>query len=85
MFAEGAPPNQSRGENVSEPELEKRMIELESKVAFQDDTIEQLNQVVIELRTQLEQTEKLVRVLQARLPEDEGIEIDPNEPPPPHY
>ena len=37
---------------MSQPELEKRVVELEARVAFQDDTIGELNDVVVAQRTQ---------------------------------
>ncbi|MBU0673426.1 MAG: SlyX family protein [Proteobacteria bacterium] len=35
--------------------LEQRVVELETRVAFQDDTLEALNEVIITLRGELDQ------------------------------
>jgi len=48
-------------------ELEKRVVELEARVAFQDDTIGQLNDVVVEQREQIDRLERLCEALRARL------------------
>ncbi|MEJ2179271.1 MAG: SlyX family protein [Gammaproteobacteria bacterium] len=67
--------------------MEERINELESRLAFQDDTIQKLNDVIVEQQQQIdqlsiqmselkEQIQSLVPVLVA----DEAQEI-----PPPHY
>jgi len=52
---------------MSQPELEKRVVELEARVAFQDDTIGELNDVVVAQRTQLDRLERLCEGLRTRL------------------
>lgn len=67
--------------------MEKRLTELESRVAFQEDTIQKLNDVVIAQQDQLDKllfdlkslTDQ-VRTLGADLVANEN-----QEPPPPHY
>lgn len=62
---------------------EPRVTELEIKVTYQDEVIETLNQVVIELRRELEATSQRLTKLEQQVllgvPEEA-----PNEPPP-HY
>ncbi|GIU40703.1 protein SlyX [Shewanella sairae] len=67
--------------------LETRVQELEMKVAFQDGTIEELDQQVIMLNkalaTQQDQLRLLVSKLQAVEPSNMASQAD--ETPPPHY
>ena len=65
-----------------------RIIELETKLAYQEDTIQALNQVVCKQQDQLDQLQLACETLIERFKEfnagemgDEGGE----EPPPPHY
>lgn len=67
-------------------DIEHRVMELEIKNAHQEDTIEQLNQIIIEhqaaitdLARQLEQLQNKVSSLQ------ENNAKEAPEPPPPHY
>jgi len=65
---------------------EARLENLESTVAFQERTIGQLNDVVIDQQQRIEQLEaKLVQILE-RLPREERLVRDlADEDPPPHY
>lgn len=67
--------------------MEKRIIELETRLSFQDDMILQLNEVVIELRGEVE---KLTARLKAAEEKLHGLTPDlvvpqEQEDPPPHY
>lgn len=53
--------------------LEERIVELESRLAFQDDTIEELNGVIISQQLQLDLLEKEVKLLNKRLAELMGL------------
>ena len=66
---------------------EDRITELESKVAFQDDTIDTLNDVIIHQQSQIDELKKELIKLSARLQSVQEISTTPaqNEPPPPHY
>ena len=44
-------------------ELENRIEALESRYAFQEDTIQQLDDIIVEQRTRLERLEKSLRLL----------------------
>lgn len=68
-------------------ELADRIDTLESRFAFQEDTIGKLNDVIVDQQTRLAQLEKSIRSLLERLAEQEsasGLEA-PDEEPPPHY
>jgi SlyX protein len=60
--------------------MEKRIIELEIKLAHQDDLVRALDDVVARLQKQVDGLAKEIRFLQLR----EGEEPLPDEPPP-HY
>ncbi len=67
--------------------MEERIIELESRVSFQDDTIRQLNEVVIELRGQIAELAGRLETAEEKL---HGVTPDlvvpqDEEDPPPHY
>ncbi|MCH8140260.1 MAG: SlyX family protein [Proteobacteria bacterium] len=63
-----------------------RLEELESKVAFQEDTIQKLNDVVIEQDARIHDLETSFRLLLENMSaRATGIEIEPEDEPPPHY
>ncbi|MFH2137337.1 MAG: SlyX family protein [Candidatus Omnitrophota bacterium] len=65
--------------------MEKRIIELEKKISFQDHEIAKLNEVVTEHQKKINELEKIVE----RLREQQGgaglVRDIENEDPPPHY
>lgn len=74
-------------EMSSDPELQIRLVELETKVAFQDQTIETLNDVVTRLQTTID---KLTRELdtiktQLRTVAPSLVVDQKDEKRPPHY
>lgn len=67
-----------------------RLEQLESQLAFQDDTIESLNQLVTQQNKELSEIHEQLRWLGRKLNQmqanDSAADTDPNnEPPPPHY
>jgi SlyX protein len=67
--------------------VEDRLIDLETRIGFQEHTIEQLNQVIVDQQKQLdrlalrlEQTEERMKSLQSS-----NIALPHEEAPPPHY
>lgn len=66
---------------------ERRLEELEARVAFQDDAIETLNREVLALRVELARLRELVGRLQDRTRglEQPAVGDAADEPPPPHY
>ena len=69
-------------EKAMEKDLEQRVINLESIMSFQDQTIEDLNQVVI---SQQNQIDKLTNELQLLHQSLINLQEEPNNKPPPHY
>lgn len=67
-------------------ELEQRLIELETRQAFQDDTLQTLNDVLVDQQRQIDRLQHQLQVLAAGQ-EALQTQIDQEqvEPPPPHY
>ncbi len=67
---------------------EDRLIELESRVAFQDHTIQALNDALAEARMELGKQQLVLKrvVEELKSARGAGVSIDAaDEPPPPHY
>lgn len=66
--------------------MEQRLIDLETRQAFQEDTLEQLNEVVIELRRQVDTLIQRLKVAEERLERLEpNIISSLEDDKPPHY
>ena len=61
------------------------IIDLQTKFAFQEDTIAQLNEVVTRQQVQIERLQNATETLQRQVLEMPTAESAANEPPPPHY
>ncbi|ATM99220.1 MULTISPECIES: SlyX family protein [Enterobacterales] len=68
-------------------EVERLLIQLESKVAFQDATIEELNQVVTQQQIEISRFKEALKIVSERLKNSQtSILARPeDETPPPHY
>ncbi|MBG2874531.1 SlyX family protein [Proteus alimentorum] len=68
-------------------EVEQLLIQLESKVAFQDATIEELNQVVTQQQIEISRFKEALKIVSERLKNSQtSILARPeDETPPPHY
>ncbi len=67
-------------------DLESRVMDLETRLAFQDDTIQTLNDVLVEQQRIMERLQLQLRALAKR---QEGMQVPmdagEDEAPPPHY
>lgn len=63
------------------------IVDLQTRVAFQDGVLEQLNQVVTSQQTQIERLENQVKSLKSQLESLQHSQLvqQGDEPPPPHY
>ena len=79
--------SQSTNTTQSANELEDRIVDLESKVAFQDHTIESLNDSVAQQQRQIEQLNFKLNHVVERLKsmQPSNIASQDEEAPPPHY
>ncbi len=67
--------------------MENKIIELQSKLAFQDETINELNVVITDQQQQLDQLREEIRLLGLRIASvaESSSVSDEKEAPPPHY
>jgi SlyX protein len=68
--------------------LQLHIIELESKLAFQEDTVQSLSNELLEHHKRLEQLQLQIKILAEKvqqIPDDMGILRPEEEPLPPHY
>ena len=66
--------------------LEERITELESRLAFQDDTIQALNDEIVTQQRLLERVQLQLEALAKRQEELSGqLDVAGDEAPPPHY
>jgi len=63
----------------------ERLEQLETRVAFQDQTIEELNAVITEQWTVIEQMRRKFEVMEEQLRSGSYIADPASEKPPPHY
>lgn len=68
---------------MSDTEYEKRFLTLETKVAYQEKMLADLNDVLLQRGSELDQLEKRVRQLERQLVE--GPPDNPEQEVPPHY
>ena len=67
-------------------ELEQRIADLETRLAFQDDTIQALNDVLVAQQATVERLQAQLKLLAKRLEDMQGgMEMEGEEAPPPHY
>ena len=67
--------------------MENKIIDLQSKLAFQDETINELNVVITDQQNQLDQLREEIRLLGLRIASvaQSSSASEEKEPPPPHY
>lgn len=65
--------------------MQDRLTELEIKVTYQEDLLDQLNRVLVEQQEQLDRLARRVAELELRPRGGLGYDGDPSDEPPPHY
>ncbi len=67
--------------------MKDRLIELETRISYQDHTIEELNEVVTRQQEQIDRLEKEMKQLRQHLEQGSstGLARPDEEVPPPHY
>ena len=65
----------------------ERITELETQLAFQEDTIAQLNSVITDQQGQIDNLREAIEQLEQKLLSlaEISVESNDNDPPPPHY
>lgn len=64
--------------------MDERIIELETRVAYQDKLLADLDEVVLAFARRVEKMEQKLRLLEAKQSEQSAV-IEPHNTPPPHY
>jgi SlyX protein len=70
---------------MSDIEQSERLDRLETRIAFQDQTIEELNSVITEQWTVIEQLRRKVEAMEEQVRSGSYIADPSTEQPPPHY
>lgn len=65
--------------------MKNRLIELESRLTFQDDTIQELNKVLIHQQNQIDNLVSQVEQLKHYIQSMESLTMEKPSEPPPHY
>lgn len=67
--------------------MQERIAELESQMAFQEHTLQELNDVIIELRNEIDGLRTEIERMKDKIADIDTPTITPQseEPPPPHY
>jgi len=74
-----------KGFDMTDEHFGERLEQLETRVAFQDQTIEELNAVITEQWTVIEQMRRKFEVMEEQLRSGSYIADPASEKPPPHY
>ena len=70
---------------MAEQDTATRIEDLETKLTFQEDTIQKLNDVIVTCQTRVDEHDAIIRMLLEQVRTAEHIINPEDEPPPPHY
>lgn len=71
---------------MTDTSIQQRLDALESQLAFQEDTISELNQLLTEQNQELARFKRHLQILALRVDQDDSQDADqPKDEPPPHY
>ena len=70
---------------MAEQDTAARIEDLETKLTFQEDTIQKLNDVIVTCQTRVDEHDAMIRMLTEQVRTAEHIISPEDEPPPPHY
>ena len=70
---------------MAEQDTAARIEDLETKLTFQEDTIQKLNDVIVTCQTRVDDHDAMIRMLMEQVRTAEHIINPEDEPPPPHY
>ncbi|GLQ31212.1 SlyX family protein [Litoribrevibacter albus] len=66
--------------------MSSKVEDLETRLAFQEDTLETINKIVIEQQKEIEKLHSYIRILKDKISSVESsIPLAENDAPPPHY
>lgn len=82
-------PQKHRGDSDQQQQQQQRITELETRMAFLEDTVDTLNTQVADLSQQFTLAKRAIQMLHEKLEQtssaDSGIKNPADEAPPPHY
>jgi SlyX protein len=70
---------------MADQDIAARIEDLETKLTFQEDTIQKLNDVIVTCQTRIDELDAIIRMLTEQVRTAEPIIKPEDEPPPPHY
>ena len=70
---------------MAEQDTAARIEDLETKLTFQEDTIQKLNDVIVTCQIRVDEHDAMIRMLMEQVRTAEHIINPEDEPPPPHY
>ena len=70
---------------MAEQDTAARIEDLETKLTFQEDTIQKLNDVIVTCQTRVDELDAIIRMLMEQVRTAEPFIKPEDEPPPPHY
>ncbi|SUZ52755.1 uncharacterized protein METZ01_LOCUS5609 [marine metagenome] len=70
---------------MAEQDTTARIEDLETKLTFQEDTIQKLNDVIVTCQTRVDELDAIIRMLMEQVRTAEHIIKPEDETPPPHY
>ena len=70
---------------MAEQDTAARIEDLETKLTFQEDTIQKLNDVIVTCQTRVDEHDAMIRMLTEQVRTAEHNSNPEDEPPPPHY
>tara|TARA_B100001123_G_C14605337_1_gene747571 strand:+ start:66 stop:278 length:213 start_codon:yes stop_codon:yes gene_type:complete len=70
---------------MSNTELVSRINDLESQLAFQEDTINELNEVIVQFQRRMDKLNSTVNLLIEQVQSSTEVNTSSVEPKPPHY
>jgi len=65
--------------------MESRLAEIEAKLSFSEDLLEELNRTVVRQQQQIDQLQQELRALRQQVQTGNAAEYGPHDEAPPHY
>ena len=70
---------------MTEQDIANRIEDLETKLTFQEDTIQKLNDVIVACQARVDEHDAMIRMIMEQVRTTDRIVKPEDEPPPPHY
>ena len=70
---------------MTEQDIANRIEDLETKLTFQEDTIQKLNDVIVTCQARVDEHATMIRMIMEQIRTVDQVVKPEDEPPPPHY